>query len=117
MSNLNIDKNLLKVKIQALAIDCIRALKKYYTYRDLAKILGISEALLCRYLKGDVAPSPSRALDIIRKIKEEKLLEKIINRILVLDESGIVNIYFIAFNMIFLSLHLLLHFLNSVTMM
>ncbi len=92
------DSNISKIKIQALAIECIKSLKKYYTYKDLSQILEIPEALLCRYAKGEIAPSLDRALLILNKVKENRLLEKIIDRVLVLDKNGIVNIYFIAYN-------------------
>jgi len=87
-----------RVKIQTLAVDSLRSLKKYFTYKELSKVLQISEALLCRYVKGEVLPSVERAWHIINKTIEAGLVEKVIDRLLVLDERGIVNIYFIAYN-------------------
>jgi len=87
-----------RVKIQILAVECLRLLKKYFTYKELSRILRISEALLCRYVKGDVLPGVERAWYIVSKTIEAGLVERVIDRLLVLDERGIVNIYFIAYN-------------------
>ena len=92
------NRKIMKIKLQMLAIDCIRLLKRYYTYKELSKIFQISEALLCRYARGDVIPTFERSWYIMNKVIEHRLLEDIIDRILMLDKSGVVNIYFIAYN-------------------
>jgi len=66
-----------RVKIQTLAVDSLRSLKKYFTYKELSKVLQISEALLCRYVKGEVLPSVERAWHIINKTIEAGLVEKV----------------------------------------
>ena len=96
--------NIPRVKIQMLAVDSLRLLKKYFTYKELSRVLRISEALLCRYVKGDVLPGVERAWHIINKTIEAGLVERIIDRLLVLDERGIVNIYFIAYNSVVIKL-------------
>ena len=93
-----------KVKVQAMAVECLRHLKSFFTYRELSKELGFPEAVLCRYVRGDMVPGPERAWQIVCRAAEVDLLGRLVDRVLVLDESGVVNIYFIAYDRSIVSL-------------
>jgi len=88
----------LKIRWQIMTIEALRTLKQFYTYRDLSSALKIPEALLCRYVTGDVAPSMERAMEIALKLHETGLIEKMIERKLEIDEMGVVNIYPLAYD-------------------
>ena len=87
-----------KIKIQVLSVKYLREVKNYMPYKDLSKITDIPETVLCRYVRGNILPNYSRAVEILKKLENAKILEKILERIVRIDELGVVNIYSIAFN-------------------
>jgi len=47
-----------------MTIELLNLAKNYYTYRELAQIIGLPETVLSRYVKGHVLPSIHRAKEI-----------------------------------------------------
>ncbi len=81
-----------KLKIQIAVIEQLRVLKKFCKYRELEEDLGIPASILARYIKGEMIPSYERAIEIMRKIYEKRLLERVLKNILILDRHGFLNI-------------------------
>ncbi|QKQ99844.1 phosphoribosyltransferase [Metallosphaera tengchongensis] len=73
-----------------LATDLLRELKASYTYKELSKILGLQESLLCRYVNGTTVPSEQQARDLIEKIKQKNFITKFfLNKIKTFPDSFI----------------------------
>lgn len=81
-----------KLKIQVAAVELLRALKKFCKYRELEELFGIPASLLAKYVKGNTVPSYERAIKLMKLIAEESLERKILNRVLVKDKYGFINI-------------------------
>jgi len=81
-----------RLKVQVTAVELLRALKKFCKYRELEELLGIPASLLAKYVKGSIVPSYERALKLMKLIAEESLERKILNKVLVKDEYGFINI-------------------------
>ncbi len=58
------------MKLRLHAIELLRLLKRNLSYRELSQITGISESVLCRYVKGQTVPSLEHAVRIVRSIRE-----------------------------------------------
>jgi len=80
-----------KIQVRLAAVEQLIAIKKHYKYRELEKELGIPASVLARYIKGGMAPSPYRALEIMRKIRQLGYTEKILEKNLIRDPRGFLN--------------------------
>lgn len=60
------------LKIQLDAVAYLRSVKRLLniTYRDLSKLLDISESVLSRYVTGDMLPSIETAKEILARLEE-----------------------------------------------
>jgi len=83
--------------IRDLAIELLHSVKKFYRFRELEEILGISTPTLWRYIHGEIKPSPERAKDIILKLLSPSVLENIKKKIISV-RNGIVNVYPLAYS-------------------
>ncbi|HIP65080.1 MAG TPA: helix-turn-helix domain-containing protein [Pyrodictium sp.] len=77
------------IKLQLLAIRVLRALKPLYSYRELAKLVGLPPSMLCRYTRGSTIPSPEHAKRIVEYVLEEGRLRDIVLRKLDVKEGYI----------------------------
>ena len=60
------------LKYKLGTIDLLNLAKNYYTYRELAQIIGLPETVLSRYVKGHVLPTIARAKEM------NKILQKVL---------------------------------------
>ncbi|HIC86873.1 MAG TPA: helix-turn-helix domain-containing protein, partial [Aquificae bacterium] len=65
------------VKLQLLAVRVLRALKPLYSYRELAKLVGLPPSMLCRYTRGITIPSPEHAKRIVECVPLRRLVRLI----------------------------------------
>jgi len=77
------------VKLQLLAIHVLRALKPLYSYRELAKLVGLPPSMLCRYTRGSTIPSLEHAKKIVECALEKGRLREIILKKLDIKEGYI----------------------------
>lgn len=63
------------LKYKLGTIDLLNLAKNYYTYRELAQIIGLPETVLSRYVKGHVLPTISRARDMNKTLQKILRLE------------------------------------------
>ena len=77
------------IKLQLLAVRVLRALKPLYSYRELAKLVGLPPSMLCRYTRGSTIPSPEHARRIVEYALEEERLRDIVLRKLDVREGYI----------------------------
>jgi len=59
-----------------LAIDILRELKRTYTYKELSRIFGLQESLLCRYVNGTTVPSEQQARELLSWTTNRDFLQK-----------------------------------------
>ncbi len=58
------------IKYRLLAAEALRLAKRFYSYRELARITGIPEGMLSRYVSGHVIPSLDQAERIWRALEK-----------------------------------------------
>jgi len=76
------------LKYKLMTIELLNLAKNYYTYRELAQIIGLPETVLSRYVKGHVLPTIDRAQNINRTLQKIMRLEGEIQQRIRFDESG-----------------------------
>lgn len=81
-----------KVKIQLLAVERLRALKKLYSYRELAKRLNVPETVLCRYVRGNLLPGYDSAVNLLRLMSKMGGLDLLIRSHIRKDEAGYLDL-------------------------
>lgn len=81
-----------KLKVQLIAVEQLRALKKFYKYKELEDALGIPASILARYIKGEMIPSYERALEIMNKVYKANFINKVLKLKLIVDRHGFLNI-------------------------
>ncbi len=74
-------------QMKIFAVELLRSIKSFSTYRELASIFNIDPSTLSRYLSGHVLPSVSKAEVIITKSLDKKLMMKLMSKLQ--EESGI----------------------------
>jgi len=67
-------------QLRIFAVELLRSLKSFATYRELSSIFNIDPSSLSRYLSGIVLPSEERAENIISRSLDKKILFKLINK-------------------------------------
>jgi len=102
-------KKLDAVKLQLLAVEALRGLRKFVSGKEVLELLEkeglrITQVDLSRYINGAVLPSPKRALDILELLARINALGLVLQRALVVDERGVVNVARIAHDMAVLNL-------------
>jgi adenine phosphoribosyltransferase len=79
------------LKYKLMTIELLNLAKNYYTYRELAQIVGLPETVLSRYVKGHVLPTMDRALYVNKTLEKIMRLEGEIQQRLRFDNSGYFN--------------------------
>ncbi len=87
-----------------VTVRLLNALKGFYTFRKLEELLGIPSQVLWRYTSLINIPEKNTAEKIIKKIEEEKLVEKVINSIAIVNRYGFVNSLNFCYNIGFLNI-------------
>jgi|BEDMetMinimDraft_2_1075160.scaffolds.fasta_scaffold00602_2 purine operon repressor len=80
-----------EMRLRLLSVDVLREIKKILTYKEMSSILGIQESLLCRYVNGNTIPSEIQAREIIKKVREERLLVNFLRGQIQVYEDGFVD--------------------------
>ncbi len=79
---------ILDLKYKLMTIELLNLAKNYYTYRELAQIIGLPETVLSRYVKGHVLPSIHRAKEISKILQKLMKLEIELHKRIKFDEFG-----------------------------
>lgn len=64
--------------IRLLMLNILKALKYFYSFKELESLLEVSSQVLWRYLSFRAVPEKETAIKIIEKVKEKKLVQKIL---------------------------------------
>ncbi len=76
------------LKYKLTTIELLNLAKNYYTYRELAQIIGLPETVLSRYVKGHVLPTIDRAESINKTLQKIMRLEVEIQQRIRFDDLG-----------------------------
>ena len=79
---------ILDLKYKLMTIELLNLAKNYYTYRELAQIIGLPETVLSRYVKGHVLPTIDRAQSINKTLQRVLRLESELQQRIRFDELG-----------------------------
>ncbi len=90
-------------KTQLICVRCLIDLKNYFQSKEILSILRkhkitISESILSRYINGKMLPSFKKSIEILYALYNENVLKYILEKKLVIDKKGIVNIAYLAFD-------------------
>jgi len=79
---------IIDLKYKLGTIDLLNLAKNYYTYRELAQIIGLPETVLSRYVKGHVLPTIDRAQEMNGILQRILRLEVELQKRLKFDDDG-----------------------------
>lgn len=79
---------IIDLKYKLGTIDLLNLAKNYYTYRELAQIIGLPETVLSRYVKGHVLPTIDRAQTMNGILQRILRLEVELQKRLKFDDDG-----------------------------
>ena len=78
-------------KFRLTVVEMLRLLKRQHSYRELSKITGLPETVLCRYVKGNVIPSIDQAENIWRSIQKHVDIRRVIRERVEIAENGFID--------------------------
>lgn len=81
-----------------LVIEVLSSLKRFFKFKELEDILGISIPTLWRYIHGDIRPSQERSRQMITKLLDNEMINIIKEKVIRTDEEGIINVYSLAYD-------------------
>ena len=80
------------LRARLLAIEFLRLLKKRVPYSKLSEITGISQSVLCRYVRGSIIPSFSQAINILATLSLSINIDGVIRRFLEKEQSTVLDL-------------------------
>lgn len=87
-----------------IAVRLLNALKGFYTFKELEEKLHIPYQVLWRYTSQTTYPEKKRAKELLTRIEETKLIDKIFSRIITVNSYGYVETWKYIYNTRFLDL-------------
>lgn len=81
-----------RMKVRLMASELLRLLKKHMSYRDLRKLTGIPESILCRYTRGNIIPSYEQAINILARISLAIDLNTLLKNLVLREKSTIIDL-------------------------
>ncbi len=87
-----------------LAVELLMSMKKFFKFRELESLLGISIPTIWRYIHGEIKPSLDRAREVLEKLLSRNILNTVRDKIISVYSDGIVNVYSLAYSIDILSI-------------
>jgi len=87
----SIDKYM-ALRARLLAIEFLRLLKRRVSYKHLSEITGVSQSVLCRYVRGSIVPSFSQSINILASLASAIDINSIIKRFLGKEQSIVIDL-------------------------
>ncbi len=88
----------LKLDERELVIEILSSLKKFFRFKELENILGITIPTLWRYIHGDIKPSIDRSRQMLMRLLNHDMINTIKERVIKMVDDGIVDVYSLAYN-------------------
>lgn len=80
------------LKYRLALIELLKLLKREYSYRELSRITGVPETVLCRYVKGSMIPSLEQAARIWNTIERHINIKRIVSEKVRVTRQGYVDV-------------------------
>ncbi len=80
------------LRARLLAIEFLRLLKRRVSYKHLSEITGVSQSVLCRYVRGSIVPSFSHSISILASLASAIDIDSIIRRFLEREQSIVIDL-------------------------
>lgn len=81
-----------KMKVRLMASEVLRLLKPNLSYRDLHEITGVSESVLCRYVRGSIVPGIEQAALILSRIALSIDLSSLLKDLVEKEKSNVIDL-------------------------
>jgi adenine phosphoribosyltransferase len=81
-----------RMKARLMANEVLRLLKPHLSYKDLNKLTGVPESILCRYVRGNIIPSYEQAINILSKISLSIDLDTLLRNLVAREKSTIIDL-------------------------
>ncbi len=79
-------------KFRLSVVETLRLLKSKYSYKELSRITGLPETVLCRYVRGNIIPSLEQAERIWRSLERYMEIRSLLSeRVVVRSEEGFID--------------------------
>lgn len=80
------------LKFRLMVVERLRLLKRMYSYKELSKVTGVPETVLCRYVKGSILPSLEQAERIWKSLDKILDVKTLIKDKIEITEEGYIDI-------------------------
>lgn len=80
------------LKFRLMTVERLRMLKKLYSYRELSRITGVPDTILCRYVKGAVIPSIDQAEKIWKALDKALDIKVVLRRNMNITSDGYIDL-------------------------
>jgi len=81
-----------------LVVEMLLSLKSFFKFKELEEVLNITVPTLWRYVHGDIKPSIDRARQILSKLLDQEIVNKLKEKLVRSDDEGIIRTYNIVYN-------------------
>jgi adenine/guanine phosphoribosyltransferase-like PRPP-binding protein len=81
-----------------LVVEMLLSLKSFFKFKELEEVLNITVPTLWRYVHGDIKPSVDRARQILSKLLDQEIVNKLKEKLVRSDDEGIIRTYNIVYN-------------------
>ncbi len=81
-----------KMKARLMANEILRLLKPHMSYKDLNRLTGVPESILCRYVRGNIIPSYEQAINILSRISLSTDLDSLLRNLVLSEKSTIIDL-------------------------
>jgi adenine/guanine phosphoribosyltransferase-like PRPP-binding protein len=88
----------MSVDERELVVEMLLSLKSFFKFKELEEILNITVPTLWRYVHVDIKPSVDRARQILSKLLDQEIVDKLREKLIRSDDEGIVRTYNIVYN-------------------
>lgn len=82
-----------------LVVEILSSLKRFFKFKELESILGISIPTLWRYIHGDIKPSQERSKQMIARLLDSDMIDTIKGKVVKRVEEGLINVYSLAYDL------------------
>ena len=88
---LNLQDKYEALRFRLMVVEALKMVKQFYSYRELSRITGLSETVLCRYVRGNIIPSIDQAEKLWRKLEELMDLRKVVSDAIITTDKGFID--------------------------
>ena len=88
---LNLQDKYETLRFRLMVVEALKMVKQFYSYRELSKATGLSETVLCRYVRGNIIPSVEQAERLWDKLEKLMDLRRVVSDAIIMTEGGFID--------------------------